>query len=300
MMIELRHILHPARSAKSLYRALWKRKTEYAQIGKYQIRLAENSRWLDYKRAFQLYDMPLAQISCILQAKYSTLRAIDVGANVGDTAALIRSSGEIPVLCIEGDTVLLPVLAENVAKLGPGVIIEPSFVGLDGKGVNLNSTDDLGRNACLVQAIDPLGSVKLRSLRTILADHPEFKNAKLLKTDTEGFDFDIIRQSLEFIQQSKPVIFFEYDPHLRPDEPRAGLETIQALITAGYSDFLYYDNYGNLLLHSNATNTDVFVDLDRYLVSNRQHGIAVYYFDICALHREDADLMPEIKSCTQR
>jgi FkbM family methyltransferase len=298
-MIQIRHILHPVRSAHSLYRR-WKRETLYAQIGKYRIRLPENSQVLNYKRAYQLYDTALGSIADTLKTKYPTLHAIDIGANVGDTAALIRQSAEIPVLCIEGDTILLPVLRENVARLGPGVIIEPSFVGPDGKAVNLNSADDLGRNTSLVQAIDPSGPIKLRSLRSILADHPQFAQAKLLKIDTEGFDFDIIRQSLEFIQQSKPVIFFEYEPHFRPNEPRAGLDTIETLVRAGYSDLIYYDNFGNFLLHSDTSNSSLFGDLDSYLMSNKRHGVAVHYFDICALHQEDADLLPRIRSCTQK
>jgi FkbM family methyltransferase len=259
-----------------------------------------NSQWLNYRSSFHLYDTALARIASILKAKYHTLHAIDIGANVGDTAALIREFAEIPVLCIEGDPVLLPILTENAIRLGPGVTIEPSFVGEDGKAVNLNSADDLGRNACLVKAMDPQGSVRLRSLRSILTDYPAFCSAKLLKTDTEGFDFDIIRQSLDFIQQSKPVVFFEYDPYLRPNEPHAGLETIEALIRAGYSNFIYYDNFGNFLLQSEASNSSIFSDLDGYLASNRRHGVAVYYFDICALHQEDADLGPKIKSCTQK
>ena len=298
-MIRLRHIWHPVRSANSLYRRLRKLKPQYAQIGQYSIRLPVNSQWLNYRRAFHLYDTALARIASILKAKYPTLHAIDIGANVGDTAALIRESAEIPVLCIEGDPVLLPILTENAARLGPGVIINPSFVGPEGKAVSLNSADELGWNACLVQAINPRGSVKLRSLGAILADHPEFCGAKLLKTDTEGFDFDIIRQSLEFIQRSKPVVFFEYNPHFRPDEPRAGLIAIQALIRVGYSDFIYYDNFGNFLLHSDASNTSIFSDLDGYLASNRRHGVAIYYFDICALHQEDADIVPKIRSYTQ-
>jgi FkbM family methyltransferase len=299
-MIRLRNILHPVRSASSLYRRLWKSKPNYAQIGQRRIRLAENSQWLAYRSTFHLYDTALAQIASVLKAKYPTLHAIDIGANVGDTAALIRESAEIPVLCIEGDPKVLPVLTDNVAQLGPGVTIEHSFVGPDGEAVNLDSTDGLGCNACLVRAIDPGGSVKLRSLRAILADHPEFGSAKLLKTDTEGFDFDIVRQSLEFIQESKPVVFFEYDPHFRPDEARGGLETIQSLIRAGYSDFLYYDNFGNFLLHSDATNSELFGDLDSYLASNRRHGVAIYYFDVCAVHREDSDLVSRLRSTTQR
>lgn len=295
-MIHSRHMLHPIRSVGSLYRRLWRPKSQYAQIGQYRIRVPANSRLHMYRESFHLYDKALVGIAKVLSAKYSTLHAIDIGANVGDTAAAIRESAAIPVLCIEGDPILLQLLRENAGLLGPGVEIEPSFVGQHGTGVNLSLSEDLGRNASLISAVDPLGSIKLRSLRAILSDHPRFRDAKLLKIDTEGFDFDIIRQSIESIRQSKPVVFFEYDPHFHPDEPQAGLETIQALVNAGYSDFIYYDNFGNLLLRAESKNSGIFADLDSYLASNRRHGIAVYYFDVCALHREDSELATPIGS----
>ena len=297
-MVRVRHILHPIHTFNSFFRRLWNR--QYAQIGLYRIHLPWNSQWLSYRRRFRLQDSVLGRIASVLKVKYPSLYAVDVGANVGDTAALIRESGEIPVLCVEGDPVVLKLLRENVARMGPGVAIEPSFVGPDGNGVNLNSAVDLGRNASIIRAADPSGPVRLRSLRAILTDHPEFARPKLLKTDTEGFDFEIIRQSIDLIRSAKPAVFFEYNPNFRPEEPHAGIETIQALIGAGYSHFIYYDNYGNFLLHCDASNGSAINDLDAYLGSNHRHGAAVLYFDICALHQDDADLLPKIKSCTQR
>jgi FkbM family methyltransferase len=296
----VRQIFHGVPFARSLYRRLRRLKPQYAEIGPYRVRLPSNSPVLNYRKAFHLYDTALAKISSALNAKYPGLHAIDIGANVGDTAALIRESAEIPVLCIEGDTLLLSILLENAARLGTGVEIEQSFVGPDGMAVDLGLAHDLGNNAHLVGATDAGGQIKLRSLRAILADHPNFARSKLLKTDTEGFDFDILRQSLDFLQQVKPAIYFEYDPQLRPEEPRAGLDTVDKLIGVGYSDFIYYDNFGNFLLHADASSPGIFNDLDSYLASNKRHGVAVHFFDICALHREDADLVPAIRSLTQR
>jgi FkbM family methyltransferase len=248
-----------------------------------------------YKRAFKLQDTPLGDVARVVRAKYPDLHAIDIGANVGDTAALIRKAGEIPVLCIEGDSELLSILAENAAVMGAGIAIEKSFVGAEGQAVDPALIVDRGRNASLKAAIKDEGSIKLRSLRSILEDHPEFSQAKLLKTDTEGFDFDILRQSLDFIRGSKPVIFFEYDPGLRPAESKAGLDIIGALIDAGYSDFIYYDNYGNFLIHAKASQLNILTDLHNYLASNRAFGAAVYYFDVCAFHEQDAGLALELR-----
>src|SRR5207249_5016916 len=38
---------------------------------------------------------------------------IDVGANCGDTAALMRSHAKLPILCIEGDAKLYALLQKN-------------------------------------------------------------------------------------------------------------------------------------------------------------------------------------------
>ena len=91
------------------------------------------------------------------------------------------------------------------------------------------------------------------------------------------------------------MIFFEYDPGFRPTEPKAGLDTISALINAGYSDFVYYDNYGNFLMHAKASQLNILTDLHNYLASNRAFGVAVYYFDVCAFHEQDADLALELR-----
>ena len=80
--------------------------------------------------------------------------------------------------------------------MGAGITIEKSFVGADGQAIDPAFIVDLGRNASLKAAIRDEGPIKLRSLQSILKDHPAFSRAKLLKTDTEGFDFDILRQSL--------------------------------------------------------------------------------------------------------
>lgn len=298
-MIRPQQIVHPLRSLRYFYRRLQKPKPSFLEIGPYRIHLQDNSQLLNYKSAFHLYDTALGKIAAVVNAKYSGLHAIDIGANSGDTAALIRETSEIPVLCIEGDPILLPLLIENVAKMGQGVQVERSFVGEDGTAINLKSAHDLGRSACLVEAVDPCGQVKFRSLQAILSDHAEFRASKLIKIDTEGFDFKILRLSLDFIRLAKPVLFFEYAPHFLPEEPTAGLETLDALIESGYSDFLYYDNHGNFLLSTEASNRLLFSDLHHYLASNHRYGVAVHYFDICALHQEDADLVSVIRSLTQ-
>lgn len=266
------------------------------KIGRYTILLPLASRVAVNKSAYELYDTTLGDIAAIVRAKYPDLHAIDVGAYVGDSAALIRASGDVPVLCIEGDRVFFSVLAENASRLGPGIAIELSYVGTVGDTADPRKVDSRGQITSPVNAAKADETIPVRSLDRILDGHTAFLNAKLLKTDAEGYDFGILRQSIGLIRRVKPVIFFEYAPNFRPEAPDAGLDTIRLLTESGYSDFLYYDNFGNSTAHVKAEQLTLFRDLHSYLASIRKFGTAAYYFDVCAFHTEDAELASKVGS----
>lgn len=48
----------------------------------------------------------------------------------------------------------------------------------------------------------------------MLANSNGYIASKFLKTDTDGFDGKLLRGGIDFLGQSSPVIFFEYDPDL--------------------------------------------------------------------------------------
>jgi hypothetical protein len=127
----------------------------------------------------------------------------------------------------------------------------------------------------------------------VLRAHPRFAGARLLKTDTDGADFEILRSSIDALARARPVLFFEYDPTLRVDGPRAARETVAALRDAGYGSFLVYDNFGHFVRRIDARG---FAELDRYLFSNLYFGRRVYYYDVCAFSGADADLCDELES----
>jgi FkbM family methyltransferase len=274
---------------------------QFADIGSYRIRLPYGSRLNLYQSKFRRYDMALGEIASLANATHVDLHAIDIGANVGDTAALIRKYADVPVLCIEGDARLLPILRANCVQMGPRVEIEPSFVGKSGTAIDAARIGSAGLNASLVHAVVPAGSAapanatRMSSMSEILARHPTFARARLLKIDTEGFDFDIIGQSVDFLSDAKPILFFEYAPTFRPDTPDAGPETLRLLASLGYTRFLFYDNYGNFLLSVTSENIDQCDDLHAYLLGNATYGPVVHYFDICAFHAEDLALAEAVR-----
>ena len=61
----------------------------------------------------------LGRLVTLAYGKYPDLAVIDVGSNVGDTAAVIKAGADVPVFCIEGDPQIYPILQRNTRRL-PG------------------------------------------------------------------------------------------------------------------------------------------------------------------------------------
>lgn len=268
------------------------------QIGPFQILLPSDHALDLYQSTWLRYDTALGYIADVVFQKYPEASAIDIGANVGDSAALIRKYADIPVLCIEGNPAFLEYLKQNAPRIGRVEIAE-CFVGDDGESVNLNRISSRAGTASIVHAIDSEGAEVLptKSLASILSQHPNFENSKLLKIDTDGFDFYIIKTSIEVINQLSPIVYFEYDVTFQDKAEDAGLDAIQALFDIGYEYFMVYDNFGNYLISLSQQEYEKFLDLTTYLTSNRKKSKtpAVYYFDICAFTENDVDLFESIR-----
>lgn len=270
---------------------------EYS-IGPYQIILPPDHLLDGYQSTWLRYDTALGYIAGAVFQKYPESSAIDIGANIGDSAALIKKYVDIPVLCIEGNPQFIEYLKQNALRIG-GIEIAEYFVGKEGDSVNLDRLLSSGGTASIVDAItvEESEATQTKSLASIINNYPRFQNSKLLKIDTDGFDFFIIQSSTEIISQLSPVLYFEYDITFDSNGESAGLETVQSLFDIGYEYFLVYDNYGNYLISLSNQEYDRFLDLTTYLASNRKKSgtPVVYYFDICAFTDNDLDLFEEIR-----
>jgi FkbM family methyltransferase len=280
---------------------------KYYLVGRHCIRLPQDHALDRYQAQWKRYDTSLGYIAREVFQKYPHSSSIDIGANVGDTAALIQKHQDVPVLCIEGNPEFLEYLDFNASIIG-NVVNVRCFVGKDGAVVDLDNMSSQNGTASIVNAIssDTIVLEKpsetataqiVSSLSSILQKHSSFQNAKLLKTDTDGYDFTIIQQSIDVISKLRPVIHFEYDVCFTTAGCQEALDTVEMLFTNGYNKFIVYDNFGNYLMSFSSPTLENFVDLNSYLISNRiKSGTpAVYYLDICAFTNEDSDLFEKIR-----
>jgi FkbM family methyltransferase len=270
------------------------------QIGRYQIDLPADHALEQYQSTWLRYDTALGYIADVVFKKYPNSSAIDIGANVGDSAALIKKYLDIPVLCIEGNPNFVSYLKQNALIIGD-ITIEECFVGQDDELIDLTRMSSSRGTASIINAETSeeatANTAKIQSLAAILSNHTDFINSKLLKIDTDGFDFFIINKSIDIIEKLKPVLYFEYDISFAEKGEQQGLQTIQSLFDIGYEYFLVYDNFGNYLISLSNQEYERFLDLTAYLDSSRKKSKtpSVYYFDVCAFVEDDFDLFEEVR-----
>lgn len=275
--------------------------SKHYTIGQYTILLPPDHPLDRYQKNWRRYDTALGYIAQTVAQKYAdSAAAIDIGANVGDSAALIRSLADIPVLCIEGNPEFLEYLEQNAATIEK-IAIATCFVGQDGNVVDLEqiiSERGTASIAASASTEQPLWFVEMHSLNTILQLYPQFQTAKLLKIDTDGFDFSIIRSSINVLSKLQPVLHFEYDISFNSQGDIESLEAIQILLESGYQGFIVYDNFGNYVMSLSSDIMSAFRDLNTCLLSNqRKSGTpSIYYFDICAFTTQDTDLFEQIRT----
>ena len=228
----------------------------------------------------------LGRLTTLIKKKYSDLAAIDIGANVGDTACIIKSVEDIPLLCIEGEEFTFGFLKKNIAQFR-NTAAHQLFLG-EKSGVFSMDFENKGWNLTLKPGASPSArSIKLTSLDDFLATQSERQVFKLMKIDTEGFDCSIIRGAANFIREVSPVIFFEYNRGNMDAIGEPGLPTLSKLQELGYSRIVFHDQNGRFLL--SATLADHVLIKDMHDYADCVHG-RIGYLDITVFHAKDTDL----------
>lgn len=210
----------------------------------------------------------------------SHVKVIDIGANIGDTVAFIKDKAAVPVLCIDANESYLKILKENVSKY-QDVSVCQALVGSENKIEHINFKTEHGTGT-VERGSNP---TPVRTLEHILEEFPDFKDAKFLKIDTDGFDTLIIRGCSDYLRTSKPILFFEFDPHfIKNNDDSFGF--MNFLPSLGYEYFIFYMNNGDYLLSCTSQDSRIMTELVHYF-SGRDVTI---FADICAFTAQDKNI----------
>lgn len=263
--------------------------TKY-QYNDFSIELPANHLLPEYQKTHQKYDRFLPHLAKYLNQSDTI---IDIGANVGDTlAGMAEQNSTASYICIEADDSFYRLLEENVKSIKSSIIglkIQ-TIKALVGKNISNVSLD--GKGGTKHAVLDNEGSIKSLPLDEMISNTTN-TNIRILKSDVDGFDYDVLDSSMSVIKKHKPIVFFEcqYDYEYQKN---GYTQTLKSLEAAGYCDWTIFDNFGEVVIRT--ANIDIVAQLMDY-VWQQNTGKAtrtIYYYDILAVQQNDSSLIDKV------
>ena len=216
------------------------------RVGGYDIQVPRLNPISTHYALHPNYSSQLGRLASLVLKNFSQMAAIDIGANVGDTACIIKSAGDIPLLCIEGDDLTFEFLQKNIKQFR-NTAAHKVFLGERTEALAA-TTGKTGWNTTIQPDKTHSGQVvNVITLDDFLVGQSNIENFKLVKIDTEGFDCAIIRGAKNFLQRTLPVVTFEYNRDNMDPIGESGLDTLFNLEDLGYSRIVYHDFLGRYL-----------------------------------------------------
>lgn len=228
-------------------------------------------------------DHAIGVIAAALAEDEPTLSVLDIGANVGDTAAIVATyAPAAQLILVEPSDVFFPILEKNASNFANLRRLEKAVVGVEGPG--------RFRHWGGTAVFEP-GGEELRAPRTMTLDELADSDTRMLKIDTDGWDYQILMNGRSWLREQRVLVFYEVEctsSELLQDANNS----LDALLEAGYTRFVVWDDPGFLVVstHDHETLRSLF----RYLfVSRCTPGVAlrIANFDVLAAKPEDEDVV---------
>jgi len=230
------------------------------------------------------YAQNLVDLAVLLGRTTDDLVVLDVGANVGDSALLILDRVKCRIVCVEGDPKWLTFLEQNVGHV-PDVAIAPVLISSAGAEQFVSIVHADAGTSQLRPVTETAGGVRTVPIDQLMVTHPELENVRLVKSDTDGFDVELVMSYARAFSGSRPVLFFEYDPratrivtpHLTPSA------VFDDLAELGYEHAVVWTNGGHVIGSSSVRGLTA---RSRVLEESPQ-DLRYDFWDVAVAHRDD-------------
>ena len=241
-----------------------------------------------YKANHREYDKFLPILAKYISGDKSI---IDIGANVGDSlAGMVEENSTSSYLCIEADEDFFKLLKKNVSRMenfhkNTKILVIKELIGSAVSNVNLSGINGTKH---ATESYNNEGMVSV-TLDAVLKKNGSF-NVGLLKSDVDGFDYDVLDSSMETILRDFPVLYFElyFENSMQENGYR---KTLSNLEKSGYRYWTVFDNYGGVIL--NSVDVNIVFQLMSY-TARQNFGLSsrtFYYFDILAVKEENLEIV---------
>jgi FkbM family methyltransferase len=196
-----------------------------------------------YVAEHPLYDTALpAFVAFLIERTKQRVFFVDIGANVGDTAALVAAAtgpDHVSFLCVEADDEFFSFLQENTKNLEVQAchVIAGANNRIDNAVIR-----SAGGSAAVVLGIgDPKQVIRVDDLI-------DGRPVDLIKIDTDGFEYEVLSGLSDTLTKQNPYLFVEFSPrHLQRYGQVAPSTVLSLLQSYGYISTIVYDNLGHPL-----------------------------------------------------
>ncbi|MFZ4412827.1 MAG: FkbM family methyltransferase [Bacteroidales bacterium] len=253
------------------------------RIGKYFIDISPAMPLPNNQKKYKLYDRFLPVLASQLPANGII---IDVGANIGDTAIAMLDYCQNPIYCVEPSAYFFKFLEKNVQKLPYTMQQRIKMIQkLAGTGKISGELEHL-KGTASIKIIENEGEATHSPLDSLV----DVADVILLKVDTDGFDFDVIKSAEKILTSSEPILFWENE--ISEDFQYKGFEELYVLLKEKNYKYIYvFDNFGNLLLEE--CNFETLNSINAYLYSMKTHNCTrtFHYTDILAATEKNVSIV---------
>ena len=225
---------------------------------------------------------------------------IDIGANVGDTCAVLHRHCALDIVCLDASDFFFPYLQKNIERLfRPRAVARHAFVTPTREDVP-KALYHWGGTA---RAVDAPASEHCSSIAIgDLLDAMD--RVALLKVDIDGFDMEVIAGAFAKTadaprQAPRFPIYFEYElagDNIEQMRARCekSLDFFRQVAEAGYVSAFVWDDPGRFFGRLDLGTSKDIVNAVNYMGHFRQRS--VYGYDICLVHESDRDFAAELGS----
>lgn len=260
---------------------LWNKKKENLEedieysIGKYRINIPHNHPLPQYQKSNRLYDRFLP---VLVKNLNSDRIIIDVGANVGDTTIAMIQNCKNPIYSIEPSDFFYSYLEKNIKKL---LSSEKKRVKCINKFIGTGYFNGQFLHSGGTARVTTLSNSDVIIYKTLDSVIEDVSDVELIKVDTDGYDFDVLKSSENILIKSEPILYWENQ--MFEEFQILGFNDLYIkLQNIGYKYIYIFDNFGNLIMEESDFETLKKINSYVFAMDRNQSTRTFFYTDILA------------------
>ncbi len=223
-----------------------------------------------YKQKNRLYDSFLPTLANRLPKKSVV---VDVGANIGDSCkSMYGSNSSLSFICVEPDAKFFKYLKFNTRKIPKGNLSLYKLLVTESS----DSFKLVGKGGTKSMIVSNQSSIKTTTLDSLCADIDINSQIGLIKSDVDGFDFDVLLSGKSVISKKQPLVFAEFS-FIDSSSLIKYLNIVNFLISANYISAYIFKNTGGFECCLDLNQLENFL---RNSVNSSNLFVGVSYFDI--------------------